>query len=107
MFCIFTLLYFLFPLVTCDNLIMFLLLFFKNINQEFIFFQLGVNGYGFMVDNNGHVLYHPDLRPMVSGSPLPRIKVKVNVVIISIKRRSKSIVNLDNSRLIPQMTLVI
>ena len=28
--------------------------------------QLGVGGYSFAVNNNGHLLYHPDLRPMVS-----------------------------------------
>merc|ERR1719158_2717588 len=26
--------------------------------------QLGVNGYSFAVNNNGYVLFHPDLRPM-------------------------------------------
>lgn len=31
-----------------------------------IFWQLGVNGYSFMVNSNGYVLYHPDLRPVVS-----------------------------------------
>uniref|UniRef100_A0A6P7F144 Voltage-dependent calcium channel subunit alpha-2/delta-3 isoform X2 n=1 Tax=Diabrotica virgifera virgifera TaxID=50390 RepID=A0A6P7F144_DIAVI len=27
-------------------------------------YKLGVNGYSFIVNNNGHVLYHPDLRPL-------------------------------------------
>lgn len=27
-------------------------------------FKLGVNGYSFVITNNGHVLYHPDLRPL-------------------------------------------
>ncbi|CAG2062163.1 unnamed protein product, partial [Timema podura] len=28
-------------------------------------YKLGVNGYSFIITNNGHVLYHPDLRPLV------------------------------------------
>ncbi|RWS06199.1 voltage-dependent calcium channel subunit alpha-2/delta-3-like protein 2, partial [Dinothrombium tinctorium] len=27
-------------------------------------FKLGVNGYSFAINNNGHILYHPDLRPL-------------------------------------------
>lgn len=29
-------------------------------------FQLGVNGYSFIVSNNGYLLLHPELRPVVS-----------------------------------------
>nr|CAD7588141.1 unnamed protein product [Timema genevievae] len=28
-------------------------------------YKLGVNGYSFIITNNGHVLYHPDLRPLM------------------------------------------
>ncbi|XP_023289620.1 voltage-dependent calcium channel subunit alpha-2/delta-3 isoform X2 [Orussus abietinus] len=35
-------------------------------------YKLGVNGYSFIVDNNGRVLYHPDLRPTHDESSIPR-----------------------------------
>ncbi|KAK2576412.1 hypothetical protein KPH14_005750 [Odynerus spinipes] len=34
-------------------------------------YKLGVNGYSFIVDNNGRVLYHPDLRPLYEESLKP------------------------------------
>ena len=36
-------------------------------------FQLGVNGYSFAVNNNGYIMFHPDLRPMVSDSDPPTL----------------------------------
>jgi len=42
-----------------------------NINNSYtipiyLFFQLGVNNYAFIVTNNGFIVTHPDLRPVVS-----------------------------------------
>ncbi|KAK6642402.1 hypothetical protein RUM43_003904 [Polyplax serrata] len=34
-------------------------------------YKLGVNGYSFIVDNNGHILYHPDLRPLFQEALKP------------------------------------
>lgn len=30
--------------------------------------KLGVNGYSFILDNNGKILYHPDFRPLTDGN---------------------------------------
>ncbi|XP_063239126.1 voltage-dependent calcium channel subunit alpha-2/delta-3 isoform X2 [Bacillus rossius redtenbacheri] len=34
-------------------------------------YKLGVNGYSFIINNNGHVLYHPDLRPLFQETLKP------------------------------------
>ena len=33
--------------------------------------QLGVNGYSFIITNNGFLLYHPDLRPLFRDMLVP------------------------------------
>lgn len=38
----------------------------QDIDRLSLPYLLGVNGYSFIVSNNGYVLLHPDLRPNVS-----------------------------------------
>ena len=39
-------------------------------------YKLGVNGYAFIVSNNGYVILHPDLRPVFKG----KLKLNYNSV---------------------------
>ena len=39
-------------------------------------YKLGVNGYAFIVSNNGYVILHPDLRPVYKG----RLKKNYNSI---------------------------
>lgn len=39
----------------------------ESIQKLTLPFKLGVNGYAFIVSNNGYVILHPDLRPVSEG----------------------------------------
>lgn len=41
----------------------------EDINRMALPYKLGVNGYAFIVSNNGYVLLHPDLRPLDPEHP--------------------------------------
>ncbi|KAL2728968.1 voltage-dependent calcium channel subunit alpha-2/delta-3 isoform X1 [Vespula squamosa] len=62
-------------LVPPSKVFIYCLYFLAYPNEEYLsdrsLFQLGVNGYSFIVDNNGRVLYHPDLRPLYEETLKP------------------------------------
>lgn len=46
-------------------------------------FQLGIHGYTFAITNNGYILTHPDLRPLVSfNTGCPFNEVSFNLVLV-------------------------
>ncbi|XP_057337277.1 voltage-dependent calcium channel subunit alpha-2/delta-3 isoform X3 [Microplitis mediator] len=51
----------------------------ESIQKLTLPFKLGVNGYAFIVSNNGYVILHPDLRPVSEG----RLKLNYNSVDLS------------------------
>ncbi|XP_039276628.1 voltage-dependent calcium channel subunit alpha-2/delta-3 isoform X2 [Nilaparvata lugens] len=68
-------------------------------------YKLGVNGYSFIVNNNGHVLYHPDLRPLLNKDLfVETLKPNYNNVDLSSVELVDSDVNLrDNNTLLMDM----
>ncbi|XP_053597575.1 voltage-dependent calcium channel subunit alpha-2/delta-3 isoform X2 [Microplitis demolitor] len=51
----------------------------ESIQKLTLPFKLGVNGYAFIVSNNGYVILHPDLRPVSEG----RLKLNYNSIDLS------------------------
>ncbi|KAG8330702.1 Voltage-dependent calcium channel subunit alpha-2/delta-4 [Homalodisca vitripennis] len=60
-------------------------------------YKLGVNGYSFIVNNNGHVLYHPDLRPLFVETLKPNYN---NVDLSSVELVDSETMSLENNTLL-------
>ncbi|KAJ9595353.1 hypothetical protein L9F63_027261, partial [Diploptera punctata] len=43
----------------------------EDIKKLLLSYKVGVNGYAFLVTNNGHLLVHPDIRPEILGTLKP------------------------------------
>ncbi|KAJ8684182.1 hypothetical protein QAD02_019974, partial [Eretmocerus hayati] len=66
--------------------------------------KLGVNGYSFLVDNNGRVLYHPDLRPLPGNveyeETLKRRYVSVDLSEVELPEHDGPTHSMNNSQLL-------
>ncbi|KAL7299673.1 hypothetical protein TKK_0007430 [Trichogramma kaykai] len=61
--------------------------------------KLGVNGYSFLVDNNGRVLYHPDLRPLYEET-LKRKYISVDLSEVELSDYEGPLYSMNNSLLL-------
>lgn len=62
-------------------------------------FKLGVNGYAFMVNNNGYVVFHPEWRPVFNGELLKPNYNTVDLSEVELVDRDDNFRNNDSSLL--------
>ncbi|CAL8108692.1 unnamed protein product [Orchesella dallaii] len=59
-------------------------------------FKLGVNGYAFMVNNNGYIVFHPDWRPVFNGRLLKPNYNTVDLTEVELVDRDNNVRNNDS-----------
>ncbi|ODM90180.1 Voltage-dependent calcium channel subunit alpha-2/delta-4 [Orchesella cincta] len=69
-------------------------------------FKLGVNGYAFMVNHNGHIVFHPDWRPVFDGRLLKPVYNAVDLTEIELVDRDDNVRNKDSVLLKMQTAMI-